>query len=183
MSRMNALIRAWHEMDVPDGLHVELLDGELVAQANPGHLHDLPGRSLVRQVPEPFEAWNERGLVLADDYRPRADAVIIRSEDLPGDDADADWPAQIVAGVVEVVSTTPTAVRRDWEDKRLRYAAAGIPVYLIVDPNDATWHVLQLDRSQYVETGKGVFGQEIPMPEPMGFALSTRGWHPYPARA
>ncbi len=182
MSRTNALIRAWHEMDVPDGLHVELLDGELVVQANPGHLHDLPGRSLVRQVSEPFEAWNERGLVLADDYRPRADAVILRSEDLPGDDADADWPPQIVAAVVEVVSTTATAVKRDWEDKRLRYAAAGIPVYLIVDPNDATWHVLELDGSQYVETGKGVFGQEIPLPAPMGFALSTRGWHPYPSR-
>jgi Uma2 family endonuclease len=182
MSRMDALIRAWHEMDVPDGLHVELLDGELVAQANPGHLHDLPVRSMVRQVAEPFEAWHERGLVLADDYRPRPDAVV-RAEDRPGDNADADWPAQIVAAVVEVVSTTATAVKRDWEDKRLRYAAAGIPVYLIVDPNDATWHVLELDGSQYVETGKGVFGQEIAMPDPMGFVLSTRGWHPYPARS
>ncbi|MCF6522049.1 Uma2 family endonuclease [Streptomyces sp. JJ36] len=182
MNSTHALIRAWHDMDVPDGLRVELLDGELVMQANPGHVHDLPGRSLVRHTPEPFEAWAERGLMIADDYRPRADAVIIRSEDLPADDAEADWPPQIVLGVVETVSTTPTAIKRDWDDKRLRYAAAGIPVYVIVDPNDATWHVLRLDGSQYVETDKGVFGQEMALPEPLGFSVSTVGWHPYPRR-
>lgn len=179
MSRMNALIKAWHDLDLPDGLHVELLDGELVMQANPGHLHDLPGISLVRHTPAPFEAWNERGVLVADDYRPRADAVIIRSEDIPGDDADADWPAEILLAVVETVSSTRTAVKRDWDDKRLRYAEAGIPVYLVVDPNDATWHMLELDGSQYVETGKGVFGQEITFPEPMGFTVRTSSWHPY----
>lgn len=179
MNRMNALVRAWHDLEVPVGLRVELLDGELVMQANPGHVHDIPGRSLVRHTPAPFEAWNERGLLIADDYRPRADAVIIRSEDVPADDAEADWPAQIILAVVETVSTTRTAVKRDWEDKRLRYAAAGVPVYLIVDPNDATWHVLELDGSQYVETDKGIFGQDISLPAPMGFRVGTAAWHPY----
>ncbi|MFH9420397.1 Uma2 family endonuclease [Streptomyces sp. NPDC017529] len=174
----NALIKMWHELDVPDGLHVELLDGELVMQANPGHFHDLPGRTFVRHTPEPFEAWNERGLLVADDYRPRADAVVIRSADCPADN-EADWPAQIVLAVVETVSTTRAAIRRDWDEKRERYAQVGIPVYLVVDPNDATWHILQLDGRHYVETAKGIFGQEIPMPEPMGFTVRTAGWHPY----
>lgn len=116
-------------------------------------------------TPAPFEAWSPRGLLVADDYRPRADAVIIRSEDIPAGYAEAEWPAQIVLAAVETVSTTPTAIRRDWEDKRLRYAAAGIPVYLVVDPNDAIWHLLKLDGSQYEETAKGIFGQEIPLPD------------------
>lgn len=81
--------------------------------------------------------------------------------------------------MVETVSRTRTAIKRDWEDKRERYAEAGIPVYAIVDPNDATWHVLQLDGGYYVETAKGVFGQPITMPEPMGFGVETRKWHPY----
>ncbi|WP_078888847.1 Uma2 family endonuclease [Streptomyces sclerotialus] len=175
-----ALIRMWHELDVPDGLRVELLDGELVMQPDPGLLHDLPGRSLVRHTPEPFEAWSGRGVLVADDYRPRADAVIIRAEDRPAfDSAEPDWSPQIVLAVVETVSTTRTAIKRDWEDKRERYAEAGIPVYLIVDPNDATWHLLQLDGRHYVETAKGIFGQEIAMPEPMGFTVRTAGWHPY----
>ncbi|GCD36480.1 hypothetical protein OEIGOIKO_04243 [Streptomyces chrestomyceticus JCM 4735] len=50
---------------------------------------------------------------------------------------------------------------------------------MIVDPNDATWHILQLDGRHYVETAKGIFGQEIPLPEPMGFTVRTAGWHPY----
>ncbi|MEV0113482.1 Uma2 family endonuclease [Streptomyces sp. NPDC050844] len=177
--KKNQLIDMWRELEVPDGLHVELLDGELVMLANPGHLHDLPGRSLVRHTPEPFEAWSERGLLVADDYRPRADAVIIRSEDRPADDAESDWPAQILLAVVETVSTTRTAIKRDWDDKRERYAGVGIPVYLIVDPNDATWHLLQLDGRHYVETGKGIFGQPITLPDPMGFTVQTTGWHPY----
>ncbi|MEW1922832.1 hypothetical protein [Streptomyces sp. NPDC088360] len=86
MAKSDPLIDMWHELEVPDGLRVELLDGELVMQANPGHIHDLPGRSLVQHTPEPFEAWSERGLLVADDYRPRADAVIIRGDDRPAED-------------------------------------------------------------------------------------------------
>ncbi|WP_369203113.1 Uma2 family endonuclease [Streptomyces sp. PU-14G] len=125
MTKSNPLLSMWHELEVPDGLHVELLDGELVMQANPGHVHDIPGRTFVRHVPDPFEAWSERGLLVADDYRPRADAVVVRSEDRPADDADPDWPTQIVLAVVETVSTTRTAIKRDYEDKRGRYAAVG----------------------------------------------------------
>lgn len=83
--------------------------------------------------------------------------------------------------VVETVSTTRTAVKRDWEDKRERYAAVGIPVYVIVDPNDATWHVLELESRVYVETGKGIFGQPLTFPEPMGFTVRTNSWRPYGA--
>ncbi|MET9296503.1 Uma2 family endonuclease [Streptomyces sp. NPDC003077] len=177
-----ALIRMWHKGDAPDGPRAELLDGEIVPRPTPGHFHDLPGRTFVRHTPEPFEAWNGRGLLVADDYRPRADAVVIRSADRPAGN-EADWPARIVLAVVETVSTTRTAIRRDREDKRERYAQVGIPVYVIVDPNDATWHVLRLDGRHYVETAKGVFGQDIPMPEPMRFTVRTAGWHPYGGKA
>jgi Uma2 family endonuclease len=171
------LVQAWRDLEVPTGLYVELLDGELVMRANPGSIHDLPGRAFVRQTPEPFAAWSERGVFLADDYRPRADAVVVRAEDTPL--TMDDWSARILLAVVETVSTTRAAIRRDWEDKRLAYAAAGIPVYVIVDPNDAAWHVLELDGSRYVEISTGVFGQPLKMPAPMDFTIDTHGWHPY----
>ena len=60
MDKASALVQLWHDLEAPDGLRVELLDGELVVQANPGHVHDLPGRCLVRHTPEPFEAWSAR---------------------------------------------------------------------------------------------------------------------------
>ena len=114
MDKASALVQLWHDLEAPDGLRIELLDGELVVQANPGHVHNLPGRCLVRHTPEPFEAWSARGLLVADDYRPRADAVIIRGEDRPADEAD-----------------------------------------------------------------KGIFGQPLIFPEPMGLTVQTHGWHPY----
>ncbi|MER5257635.1 MULTISPECIES: hypothetical protein [unclassified Streptomyces] len=52
---------------------------------------------------------------------------------------------------------------------------------MIVDPNDATWHLLRLDGRCYVETDKGIFGQPIALPDPLGFTVETRSWHPYPA--
>lgn len=61
----------------------------------------------------------------------------------------------------------------------MRYAAAGILVYVLVDPDDATWHLLGLDRSQDVETDKGVFGQDIELPEPLASTVRTAAWHPY----
>nr|WP_206323434.1 hypothetical protein [Streptomyces sp. HNM0574] len=104
-------------MEVPDGLRVELLDGELVVQANPGHVHGTPGRSLVRHTPEPFEAWNERGLLIADGRQAG-----------PGGQA------------------APVRGRR---------------------------HPRLPDRRSARR------GQEIRMPEPMGFAVRTSGWRPY----
>lgn len=114
MDKASAPVQLWHDLEAPDGLRVDLFDGELVVQANPGHVHDLPGRCLVRHTPEPFEAWSARGLLVADDYRPRADAVIIRGEDRPAAEAD-----------------------------------------------------------------KGIFGQPLTFPEPMGLTVQTHGWHPY----
>ena len=37
------LVQVWHDLEVPAGLYVELLDGELVMQANPGSIHDPGG--------------------------------------------------------------------------------------------------------------------------------------------
>jgi Uma2 family endonuclease len=61
--------------------------------------------------------------------------------------------------VVEVVSEDDPD--RDWETKRIEYAAAGIPEYWIVDPRDETVTVLTLPagQSEYAEAGKYTRGQ------------------------
>ena len=53
--------------------------------------------------------------------------------------------------VVEVVS--PKGRRRDFVQKPLDYAEAGIPEYWIVDPRDETITVLTLDGDAYAEHG------------------------------
>lgn len=55
--------------------------------------------------------------------------------------------------VMEIVSDDPASRRRDLEDKRKVYAAAGIPEYWIVDPQLERITVLKLEAEQYVEHG------------------------------
>jgi Uma2 family endonuclease len=58
--------------------------------------------------------------------------------------------------VMEVVSEGPESRKRDLEIKRNEYAAAGIPEYWIVDPEERQIIVLTLQGKQYRE--HGVFG-------------------------
>jgi Uma2 family endonuclease len=60
--------------------------------------------------------------------------------------------------VMEVVSDDSRSHERDHKQKRLDYAAAGIPEYWIVDPQDNRITVLALEGDRYVE--HGVFEQD-----------------------
>ncbi len=51
--------------------------------------------------------------------------------------------------VMEIVSDDPESRKRDYEEKRHDYAAAGIPEYWIVDPQMQTVMVLVLDGAEY----------------------------------
>jgi Uma2 family endonuclease len=170
--------RLWSELELPSGAWAELLDSQIVVQANPTHLHDVPGRVFVRTVPEPFEAFSERGIAIGPTDRPRPDVAIALAEDIPEDVRD--WPASVVRAVVETVSAGRGAAKRDYEDKRAAYQRAGIPIYVIVDPRDGTWVVLVLVAGVYEEHAKGAFGQPIPLPEPLGFPIPTVAFHRYP---
>ncbi|WP_042375980.1 Uma2 family endonuclease [Streptacidiphilus melanogenes] len=173
------ILRLWDELELPGGAWAELLDSQIVMQANPTHLHDVPGRVFVRTTPEPFQAFSERGIDIGPTDKPRPDVAIAHGDDIPEDVRD--WPAAIVRAVVETVGAGRGAARRDYEDKRAAYERAGIPVYVIVDPRDGTWLVLRLVDGVYAEHAKGVFGQPIPLPEQLGFPIPTVAFHPYPA--
>jgi Uma2 family endonuclease len=58
--------------------------------------------------------------------------------------------------VVEVVGDRPEERRRDLDDKPRDYAAAGVPEYWIVDPQEQRITVLVLDGTAY--RTHGVFG-------------------------
>ena len=80
-----------------------------------------------------------------------------------------------------MVSTTKASIRRDYQDKHLKYQGCGIPVYVIVDPNIGSWMLFTLDADgRYTETGRGAFGDPIAFPEPMGFEIPTSSFHRYP---
>lgn len=63
--------------------------------------------------------------------------------------------------VVEVVSGSPSDRVRDLVTKRREYAEAGIPEYWIIDPQEETITVLQLDGDAYVELCVGKRGSVV----------------------
>lgn len=84
------------------------------------------------------------------------DLIYISPENLPP--RDAEYPDRIDLAM-EIVSDGTEARKRDYEDKRLDYAKAGVAEYWIVDPRDLVVTVLVLMVDQYVEQGRFVSGQ------------------------
>lgn len=84
------------------------------------------------------------------------DLLYIAPENRPG--LEVDYPSRIDLAV-EIVSPGSDAQKRDYEDKRIDYARAGVAEYWIVDPQQQRITVLVLDGSVYSEHGNFTAGQ------------------------
>ncbi|MEV7089319.1 Uma2 family endonuclease [Streptomyces sp. NPDC093085] len=104
--------------------------------------------------------------------RAKPDAVLAPDDTFVGQ---GDWadPAQVLM-VVEVTSYDSDAHRRDRKEKPAAYAAAGIPVYLLVDRDHCTVTV----HSEPAAEGYGYrqvadFGKKILIPDPVSIEIDT----------
>ena len=61
--------------------------------------------------------------------------------------------------VVEILS--PSTAGKDWSHKRWAYAAAGVPEYLIVDPDEQFGLLLRLEAGRYEETTRVDWGAVV----------------------
>ncbi|WKX71237.1 Uma2 family endonuclease [Streptomyces sp. XD-27] len=77
---------------------------------------------------------------------------------------------------VEVTSYDRDTDRRDRNEKPAAYAAAGIPVYLLID-RDACAVVVHTnphpERGCYLDIHKAPFGEQVAIPDPVGITLDT----------
>ena len=81
--------------------------------------------------------------------------------------------------IVEVTSpTSRDTVYNDRTVKPAEYAKAGVPLYLLVDQEIARWtlHGLAQGWQRYQTAAAGAYGEKIPLPEPLGFAIPTADW-------
>jgi len=78
------------------------------------------------------------------------DLLYVREENLPQDVRG--YPDKLDLAV-EIVSAGSEARKRDYEDKRIDYAKAGVGEYWIVDPQEKLVTVLTLDGEHYIEHG------------------------------
>lgn len=75
--------------------------------------------------------------------------------------------------VVEVVSKDAESRKRDHQEKREDYAAAGIPEYWIVDPAEQQITVLVLEGREYVALGEYAPGQQAVSKLLVGLAVDV----------
>ncbi|HEX6468952.1 MAG TPA: Uma2 family endonuclease [Streptosporangiaceae bacterium] len=169
---------------------VEYVDEEvLLVMAPPGFEHGMIIRSIFRAITLAFHTaltsidW----VVRVGDFQWEfldgtrrfyvPDMVVTRPEARNNDEQ-----RKQIALIVEVTSPkSPDTVLNDREIKPKEYAKAGIPLYLLVDQEKANWvlYALAEGRQRYQIAADGRYGDDVPLPEPFGFAISTNDWPRY----
>ncbi|GAA2317323.1 Uma2 family endonuclease [Streptomyces kunmingensis] len=84
--------------------------------------------------------------------------------------------AEGVLMTVEITSYDSDTHARDRVEKPGAYAEAGIPVYLLVDRDAGTVVVHSNpdpEHSHYRDTHTALFGERVPLPDPVGIELDT----------
>lgn len=118
--------------------------------------------------------YGERGLEV-ETYRrgrARADGALVPRKHFTGD---GEWSKPDgVLMAVEVTSHDRDTNQRDRIEKPDSYAAAGIPVYLLIDRDDdsVTVHA-DIEGDRYRSTTTRPFGATVELPDPVGITLDT----------
>lgn len=111
---------------------VELIEGLLVAKMSRNRPHIVSGkktlRTLERAIPNGWHVAKEDPLVVSDHSKPEPDLTVIRG--IAEDYLERDVNATDVCLAVEIADSTLLADRREMKPI---YAAAGIPIYWIVN--------------------------------------------------
>jgi Uma2 family endonuclease len=147
----------------PGAPRMELIDGALVLLSPQTRFHSHVMRYLANALeeaaPEGVDVLLEMTMKLGKHQRPEPDVLVYKLEE--GEDDHLDWyrathvPPEDVLIAVEVVS--PESQDRDRTTKPMKYAAAGIPHFWRIEPEETgpAIHVFELDGAKdprYVPT-------------------------------
>jgi Uma2 family endonuclease len=165
------------ELDLPEGLQAEFINGEIVVVPPPSGAHDMVVGRIAEQIRSncpAVDTWQGAG-VETPSGRYLADLVAgpegWAPEGWAAGEAGSWLPADRLQLVVEVTATRP---EDDRGAKRLGYAAAGVPLYLLVDLERDECVLRARPHDGDYQSGYRVpIGVEIPLPQPLGFALHT----------
>lgn len=153
----------WSErqyLRLPSDVRADLVDGCLEFRSMPTWIHGWIVDWLHDQL-KTIVRGQRRGYTGTDSVRVRTlsgkvrepDVVWVTARQLP----DPRQPSNGAQLIIEVVSQGYGDQRRDWDEKRVEYAEAGIPEYWIVDPETETIVVLTLPEGQHKYLTHGEF--------------------------
>ncbi|MBO1418303.1 Uma2 family endonuclease [Streptomyces sp. FH025] len=166
------LLEAFLALDTPLGFKAELIEGEIVVTPPPDGEHEtLVGRlhgQVVRQGPKAIDFAGGKGLIVPSGRFIPDGTFTVRGAMIKC----GSW--SVPDGVLMVAEVTSSRPDKDRVTKRKGYAAAGIPLYLLVD-REKDQVVLHSDPrgDDYLATVVVPIGSPLDLPEPFGFALDT----------
>ncbi|MFK4543657.1 Uma2 family endonuclease [Streptomyces tendae] len=170
---------AWFErlerMPVPEGFRVEIVGG---------NVHMTPQRdthwAIIRRIVRPIEdRFGMDVLVLSDvriDFPGHKNGFcpdVAKLRDGAKQDETGHWRYEDVEFVAEVISQGTAA--NDYGPKKLAYAAAEVPLYLIADPYQGRCHIFTHPKDgDYTTETRVDFGQDLDLTDTvLGLTLPT----------
>ncbi|KAA6197670.1 MULTISPECIES: Uma2 family endonuclease [Streptomyces] len=161
----------------PETVTLELINGKLEVKPVPDGDHDeiimWVAMQCMQQQPE-LRLYRERGLRIGGyrSGRARPDGTLARAGRFAGD---GEWssPDHILM-TVEVTSHDHDTDTRDRTEKRDGYAAASIPVYLLIDRDHDTLVVYsEPEKGRYRHRTTYGYGDTVPLPGPVDITLES----------
>jgi Uma2 family endonuclease len=172
------LVRIWEDTDAPEGCAVEIIEGIVTVAPPPSKDHNVTAELLQRRlyavIPEDWGIYQTLGLAVpgrAGLYIPDLAVLPRKSVTGPGNRV----PAEEARLVVEI--TSRDNANHDRIAKTHGYAAAGVPLYLLLDP----WHSGRPTATLHGAPEGGTYrvldsveyGEKLTLPAPFGLGIDT----------
>jgi Uma2 family endonuclease len=184
-SHWEVVLRAWEELDLPEGWRAEIIEGDITITTPPSLEHSrivwLLNKSLTREILREGSDLGDAEVHQAVDVQipSRTSAFIpdLMVLPYPVTHYSAESPVSDALLVVEV--TSKSTAHKDRKPKLWGYARAGIPLYLLVDrwdPQTGGGEVTLYsdpENGRYTSSTKVPFGKEIHLPEPFDLTIDT----------
>ncbi|MEU3097608.1 Uma2 family endonuclease [Streptomyces sp. NPDC006967] len=172
------LVRFWEGMEWPEGSKVEIIEGIVTVSPAPAYRHNVIAARIQRRLysvmPEDWEIFQTLAIAVPSRLGMLIpDLVVAPVQDHT--ESDSHIPAALAELVVEV--TSKSNARHDRVSKPAAYAAAGIPLYLLVDrwapdgPAATLYGEPKGDVYRPLTTAK--FGEPIKIPAPFDLVIDT----------
>ncbi|WP_030154943.1 Uma2 family endonuclease [Streptomyces sp. NRRL S-244] len=177
----DSVVRLWEEMDVPKGCKVEIIEGIITVAPPPVNNHNLIAESVQRRlytvIPDDWGIHQTLNVAVPSRsglYIP--DLTVVPREMVP--EGENFVPVAAAELVVEITSKWNAV--NDRVSKLNGYAAAGVPLYLLIDPHATGSPTIHLygepSDGKYRLLHAGKFGEAVQLPEPFNLTLDTFGF-------